>query len=76
MITSIVTTVVVWTLIRIVQFVTRLWRIADAEIFPRVGVVSTGGGVSTARAGSAGGGGSAGAAGAAAAAAAPPANVR
>jgi hypothetical protein len=40
MITSIVTTVVVWTLIRIVQFVTRLWRIADAEIFPRVGVVS------------------------------------
>ena len=36
MITSIVTTVVVWTLIRIVQFVALLWRIADAEISPRL----------------------------------------
>jgi hypothetical protein len=36
MITSIVTTVVVWTLIRIVQFLTRLWRIADAASSPRV----------------------------------------
>jgi hypothetical protein len=40
MITSIVTTVVVWTLMRIVQFVIRLWRIADAEISPRFGVVA------------------------------------
>jgi hypothetical protein len=40
MITSIFTTVVVWTLIRIVQFVTRLWRIADAEISRRVGVIA------------------------------------
>jgi len=41
MITSIVTTVVVWTLIRIVQFVTLLWRIADAEISPTVRAVAT-----------------------------------
>jgi len=40
MITSIFTAVVVWTILRIVQFVTRLWRIADAEIFQRVGVAS------------------------------------
>ena len=30
MITSIVTTVVVWTLIRIVQFVSQLWTFANA----------------------------------------------
>jgi hypothetical protein len=37
MITAIVIIVVIWTLIRIVQFVGWLWRLADA---PRIGVVS------------------------------------
>jgi len=40
MITLIVVIVVVWTLIRIVQFVTRLWRPADAASSPRIGVVA------------------------------------
>ena len=39
MITLIVIIVVAWTLIRIVQFVTRLWRGADAADYPRIGVV-------------------------------------
>lgn len=39
MITLIVIIVVAWTLIRIVQFVTRLWRGADAAGSPRIGVV-------------------------------------
>ena len=38
MITLIVTIVVVWTIIRIVQFVTRLWRAADAAGSARIGV--------------------------------------
>jgi len=40
MITLIVAIVVVWTLIRIVQFVTGLWRSADAAGSPRIGVVA------------------------------------
>jgi hypothetical protein len=40
MITLIVTIVVVWTLIRLVQFVSRLWRRADAAGSPRIGVVA------------------------------------
>jgi hypothetical protein len=36
MITSIVTTVVVWTLIRIVQFVSQLWTLANAAGSPRI----------------------------------------
>ena len=39
MITLIVITVVAWTLIRVVQFVTRLWRGADAADSTRIGVV-------------------------------------
>jgi hypothetical protein len=37
MITLIVITVVVWTIIRIVQFVNRLWGPADGEISKRIG---------------------------------------
>jgi hypothetical protein len=37
MITAIVVIVVVWTIIRIVQFLGWLWRLADA---PRIGVVA------------------------------------
>jgi hypothetical protein len=37
MITLIVIIVVVWTVIRIVQFVSRLWRPADGEISKRIG---------------------------------------
>ena len=40
MITLIVVIVVVWTLIRIVQFVSQLWRHADAAGSPRIGVVA------------------------------------
>ena len=40
MITLIVIIVVAWTVIRIVQFVTRLWRGADAADSPRIGVVA------------------------------------
>jgi ABC-type cobalt transport system substrate-binding protein len=40
MITLIVTIVVVWTVIRIVQFVTRLWSGADAAGSPRIGVIA------------------------------------
>lgn len=40
MITLMIITVVIWTLIRIVQLVTLLWRIVDAEISPRVGTVA------------------------------------
>jgi Na+/H+ antiporter NhaC len=36
MITAIVIIVLIWTIIRIVQFVGWLWRLADA---PRIGVV-------------------------------------
>ena len=39
MITLIVIIVVAWTLIRIAQFVTRLWRGADAADSQRIGVV-------------------------------------
>jgi hypothetical protein len=39
MITLIVIIVVVWALIRIVQFVTRLWRGADAAGSASIGVV-------------------------------------
>jgi hypothetical protein len=41
MITSIVTTVVVWTLIRIVQFATRLWMLANAAGSPRISALAT-----------------------------------
>jgi hypothetical protein len=40
MITLIVIIVVAWTLIRIVQFVTRLWRSADAAGSPRIGITT------------------------------------
>jgi hypothetical protein len=40
MITSIVTIVVVCTLIRIVQFVTRLWTLANAADSPRISAVA------------------------------------
>jgi hypothetical protein len=40
MITSIVTTVVVWTLVRIVQFVSHLWTLANGAGSPRVGVIA------------------------------------
>jgi hypothetical protein len=40
MITLFVIIVVVWTLIRIVQFVSRLWRPVDAAGPPRIGVVA------------------------------------
>ena len=36
MITSIVTSVVIWTLIRIVQFVSQLWTLANAARTPRI----------------------------------------
>ena len=39
MITLVVIIVVVWTVVRIVQFVTRLWRGADAAGSARIGVV-------------------------------------
>jgi ABC-type cobalt transport system substrate-binding protein len=39
LITLIVIIVVAWALIRIVQFVTRLWRGADAAGSARIGVV-------------------------------------
>ena len=38
MITLIVTIVVIWTLVQIVQFVAGLWRSADAAGSPRIGV--------------------------------------
>ena len=38
MITLAVIIVVIWTLVRIVQFVTRLWRSADAASPARIGV--------------------------------------
>jgi hypothetical protein len=38
MITLIVIIVVVWTIVRIVQFVSRLWRPVDAAGSPRIGV--------------------------------------
>ena len=41
MITLFVIIVVVWTLIRIVQFVSRLWRPVDAAGPPQIGVVAT-----------------------------------
>ena len=40
MITSIVTTVVVWTLIRIVQFVSQLWTLANAASSPSIGFIT------------------------------------
>jgi hypothetical protein len=40
MITSIVTTVVVWTLIRIVQFLSRLWTLANAAGSPRISAIA------------------------------------
>ena len=41
MITLIVIIVVAWTVIRIVQFVTRLWRGADAADSHRIGVAGS-----------------------------------
>jgi hypothetical protein len=41
MITSIVTSVVVWTLIRIVQFVSQLWTLANAARSPRISAITT-----------------------------------
>ena len=41
MITSIVTSVVVWTLIRIVQFVSQLWTLANAARTPRIRFIAT-----------------------------------
>jgi len=41
MITLIVTIVVVWTVIRIVQFVTRLWSAADAAGSARIAAGAT-----------------------------------
>jgi len=41
MITSIVTSVVIWTLIRIVQFVSQLWRLANAARTPRISAIAT-----------------------------------
>jgi hypothetical protein len=40
MITSIVATVVVWTLIRIVQFVTRFWTLTNAAGSPRISALA------------------------------------
>jgi hypothetical protein len=40
MITLIVIIVVVWALVRIVQFVSRLWGPVDAAGSPRIGVVA------------------------------------
>ncbi len=40
MITSIFTTVVGWTLVRIVQFVSQLWTLANAAGSPRVRVIA------------------------------------
>ena len=40
MITSIVISVVVWTLIRIVQFVSQLWTLANAARSPRTGFIA------------------------------------
>jgi hypothetical protein len=41
MVSSIVTTVVIWTLIRIVQFVTQLWTLANAARSPRISAIAT-----------------------------------
>jgi hypothetical protein len=40
MITSIVTTVVVWALIRIVQFVSQLWTLASAASSSKISVLA------------------------------------
>jgi hypothetical protein len=40
MITLMMITVVIWTLIRTLQFVFQLWRLADGEGSPRIGVVA------------------------------------
>jgi hypothetical protein len=40
MVSSIVTTVVIWTLIRIVQFVTQLWTLANAARSPRISIAT------------------------------------
>jgi hypothetical protein len=40
MITSIVTTVIVWTFIRIVQFVGQLWMLANAAGSPRISALA------------------------------------
>jgi hypothetical protein len=40
MMTLIMITVVIWTFIRTLQFVIRLWRLADGAISPRIGVVA------------------------------------
>jgi hypothetical protein len=41
MITLIVTSVVVWTLIGIVQFVSQLWTLANAARSPRISAIAT-----------------------------------
>lgn len=40
MITLLVIILVIWSLVRIVQFVSRLWRPVDAAGSPRIGVVA------------------------------------
>jgi hypothetical protein len=40
MITLIIITVVIWTLVRIVQFVARIWRSADAPGSPSIGLAA------------------------------------
>jgi hypothetical protein len=40
MITLLVIILVIWTLVRIVQLVSRLWRPVDAAGSPRIGVVA------------------------------------
>ena len=41
MITSIVTSVVIWTLIRIVQFVSQLWTLANAARSPGISAIAS-----------------------------------
>ena len=40
MMTLLMITVVIWTLIRTLQFVIQLWRLADGASSPRIGVVA------------------------------------
>jgi hypothetical protein len=40
MITLIIIAVAIWTVIRIVQLMSQLWRPADAAGYPRIGVVA------------------------------------
>ena len=40
MLTLMMITIVIWTLIRTLQFVIQLWRLADGAGSPRIGVVT------------------------------------